>query len=76
MLKANRFVRQVVSENEKIVTDIFRNETAPDISVLIGKTNKDDSDDKAQTRSQPQNPEFRNNPEYFHPFYILCRTLG
>ena len=22
--------------------------------------------------SQPQNPEFRNNPESFHPCYYVC----
>ena len=28
--------------------------------------------------SQPQNPEFRNNPESFHPCVRLCRqrTIG
>ena len=23
--------------------------------------------------SQPQNPEFRNNPENFHPYILICK---
>ena len=51
------------------------NETAHDISVLIAKANKEDSDDKAQKRSQPQNPEFRNNPEYFYQFLHILKDF-
>ena len=26
--------------------------------------------------SQPQNPEFRNNPENFHPWSVFCRIYN